>query len=125
MAHPYPYKENGLSHSAKTGTRQENAPGRTILRRKLGKPTVQPSQPSLDMQQNDETEVEGYYLNDQGFYRDVDKESILVHWSRAGKKYLRDGWNREGLLEHVLYTSRVTPDTTNNVPKNLRQTSPK
>jgi len=43
---------------------------------------------------NDEAEDKGYDLNDRGSYRDVDKEHILVHWSRAGKKDLGGGMGR-------------------------------
>ena len=43
--------------------------------------------------ENEETEIEGYYLNGRGFDRDDDKERILVHWTGAGKKDLGDRWN--------------------------------
>jgi len=59
--------------------------------------------------ENDETKDEGYYLNDSGFDRDIDKERILIRWSRVKKKDSGNRWNGKDLST---YTSRFTPDTT-------------
>jgi hypothetical protein len=64
---------------------------------------------------NDGTKDEGYYLNDSGFDRDTDPDSL----DKGRKEGFREQVEWEG-LEHVPYTSRVTPDTTTKVTKNLR-----
>jgi len=69
--------------------------------------------------ENDETEDEGYYLNDRGIDRDIDKERILFRWSRVGKRYSGDTWNREGLSTYCTPPGlRLIPLTKSQ--KNLR-----
>src|SRR6266702_825945 len=74
---------------------------------------------------NDESEEDGYNLNDGRFDHNGDKERILFRWSRR-KERKRLNKDEERVKDgDTLYATRVTPDSADKVPKELAIEEPK